>query len=72
MLGHTESIEMAITEVEVIPIIDTVEGVEEEAITVEIETTEMILIRELIEVECKDTIVMKDRIMEKEAHILHP
>ena len=45
MQDHTENIEMVITEVEAIPIIDTVEGVEEEAITVEIETTEMSLIR---------------------------
>ena len=72
MLDRIENIEMAITELEAIPIIDTVGGVEEEDITVEIETTEMSSIRELIEVECKDTIVMIDRIMETETHILHP
>jgi len=50
--------------------IDTIVGVVEGVITEETLTTEMILILELIELECRGTIVMIGRLMETEVHIL--
>ena len=50
--------------------IDTIVGVVEGVITEETTTTEMILILELIELECRGTIVMIGRLMETEVHIL--